>query len=43
MTIWIISGVLGFVAGGAFIWFLKPKVQAAVVTTNTVVNDIKKV
>lgn len=23
MTVWLISGVLGFVAGGALIWFFK--------------------
>ena len=35
MTVWMISGVLGFVAGGAFIWFFKEKVQALVIDANT--------
>ena len=35
MDIWIISGVLGFVAGGAFIWFFKDKIEALVVDANT--------
>jgi hypothetical protein len=35
MDIWIISGVIGFVAGGAFIWFFKDKIEALVVDANT--------
>lgn len=35
MTEWIISGVLGFVAGGAFIWFFKDRIQALVIDANT--------
>jgi hypothetical protein len=35
MTNWMISGVLGFGAGGAFIWFLKDKIQALVIDANT--------
>jgi len=35
MTEWMISGILGFVAGGAFIWFFKEKVQALVIDANT--------
>ncbi len=34
MTIWIISGVLGFVGGSAFIWFCKDAVQKAVLGAN---------
>jgi hypothetical protein len=35
MAEWIISGTLGFVAGGAFIWFFKDKIEALVVDANT--------
>lgn len=35
MTNWIISGVLGFVGGGAFIWFFKVKIQHLVLDANT--------
>lgn len=34
MTNWIISGVLGFLAGGAFIWFAKDKIQKLVIGAN---------
>lgn len=34
MTAWMISGVLGFVAGGAVIWFGKDKIQGLVIGTN---------
>jgi len=34
MTTWIISGVLGFGAGGAVIWFFKEKIQALVIGAN---------
>lgn len=34
MDIWLISGVLGFVGGGAFIWFFKTKIQALVIDAN---------
>lgn len=34
MTTWIISGILGFVAGGAFIWFSKTKIQSIVIDAN---------
>jgi len=35
MTTWIISGTLGFAAGGAFIWFFKEKVQGLVIDANS--------
>jgi hypothetical protein len=35
MTQWIISGVLSFAAGGAFIWFAKTKIQSLVIDANT--------
>lgn len=35
MTEWIISGVLGFAAGGAVVWFLKDKIEALVMDANT--------
>ena len=35
MELWIISGILGFVAGGAFIWFAKTKIQSMVIDANT--------
>lgn len=35
MSTWIISGCLGFAAGGAFIWFFKERVQALVIDANT--------
>jgi hypothetical protein len=35
MTEWMISGVLGFVAGGAFIWFFKTQIQGLVIDANT--------
>lgn len=34
MTTWIISGVLGFVAGGALIWFFKTQIQSLVIDAN---------
>lgn len=34
MTTWIISGVLGFVAGAAVIWFAKPSIQQMVIGAN---------
>lgn len=34
MTTWMISGVLGFASGGAFIWFFKTKIQSLVVDAN---------
>jgi hypothetical protein len=34
MTTWMISGVLGFVAGGALIWFFKTKIEALVIDAN---------
>ena len=35
MTLWIISGALGFVAGGAVIWFGKTWIQSLVIDANT--------
>ena len=34
MSSWIISGILGFVTGGAFIWFAKTKIQSLVIDAN---------
>jgi hypothetical protein len=34
MSIWLVSGALGFIAGGAFIWFFKTKVQSLVIDAN---------
>ena len=34
MTQWMVSGVLGFVGGGAFIWFTKDRLQALVIGAN---------
>lgn len=35
MTEWMISGLMGFAAGGALIWFCKDAVQKAVLGANT--------
>lgn len=35
MTTWLISGALGFLTGGAVIWFFKEKIQALVIDANT--------
>lgn len=35
MTLWMVSGSLGFVAGGAFVWFCKTAIQKAVLGANT--------
>lgn len=32
---WMVSGALGFVAGGALIWFFKTKIQSIVIDANT--------
>lgn len=34
MTEWMISGVLGFAAGGAFVWFCKDWLQKIVLGAN---------
>lgn len=34
MTTWIISGILGFATGGAFIWFFKERIQVLVIGAN---------
>ena len=34
MNIWIISGTLGFVTGGVFIWFAKDPIQKLVIGGN---------
>lgn len=34
MTTWILSGTLGFVAGGAAIWFFKTSIQSLVIDAN---------
>ena len=35
MITWMISGTLGFVAGGAFIWFFRDRIEALVIDANT--------
>lgn len=35
MTVWMISGTIGFVAGGALIWFFKTQIQGLVIDANT--------
>jgi hypothetical protein len=42
MTIWMISGALGFAGGFAVCWFYRSYVEKAVIATNNAVNDIKK-
>lgn len=34
MTEWMVSGILGFVGGGAFVWFCKDAIQKAVIGAN---------
>ncbi len=34
MSQWIISGALGFVAGGAFIWFFRERIEKLVIGGN---------
>lgn len=34
MSNWITSGTLGFITGGAFIWFFKIKIQSLVISGN---------
>jgi hypothetical protein len=34
MNEWMISGTIGFAAGGAVIWFLKDKIQGLVIGAN---------
>lgn len=34
MANWIVSGTLGFITGGAFIWFFKIKIQSLVISGN---------
>lgn len=34
MSTWIISGTLGFIAGGALIWFGKDAIQKMVIGAN---------
>lgn len=34
MTTWMISGILGFVGGGAVIWFFKTQIQGLVLDAN---------
>lgn len=40
MTAWIISGILGFAAGAAFVWFAKEKLQVIVIDANTLSAQI---
>lgn len=34
MSNWIISGTIGFLVGGAFIWFFKDQIQKLVIGAN---------
>jgi len=34
MATWIVSGMLGFVAGGAVVWFFKTKIESLVIDAN---------
>ena len=34
MAQWVISGTLGFVAGGAFIWFCRERIEKLVIGGN---------
>lgn len=41
MTTWTISGILGFVAGGAFIWFTKTTIQSIVIGGNALAAKLR--
>ncbi|MGY4222699.1 hypothetical protein ACVMIH_000060 [Bradyrhizobium sp. USDA 4503] len=34
MTTWLISGAIGFAAGGAVVWFFKERIQVLVIGAN---------
>lgn len=34
MTTWFISGTLGFITGGAFIWFTRERIESLVIGAN---------
>lgn len=34
MATWIVSGILGFISGGAVIWFFKTKIEGLVIDAN---------
>lgn len=34
MTTWFISGTLGFITGGAFIWFARERIESLVIGAN---------
>jgi hypothetical protein len=36
MTVWMISGVLGFISGGAAVWFFRPQMMLVVNDANAV-------
>lgn len=42
MTTWIISGVLGFVTGGAFIWFFKDWILKQVLGAETFAAKLRE-
>lgn len=49
MTNWIVSGILGFIGGGAFIWFFKNRIEKLVLGANAlsaklhaIADDLKK-
>lgn len=41
MATWTISGILGFVAGGAFIWFCKTWIQGLVMDANSLAAKLR--
>jgi len=41
MTTWFISGTIGFVTGGAFIWFFREKIQGLVIDANTLAAKLR--
>jgi len=34
MATWIVSGILGFVTGGAVVWFFKTRIEGLVIDAN---------
>ena len=34
MATWVVSGVLGFLTGSAFIWFARPQIEMWVIGAN---------
>ncbi len=40
MTEWVISGALGFMAGGALIWFYKDKINSFYKSTEDQIGEL---